>query len=231
MNPTTRSAALLLSLSLPIGTMSGALAASDAGPYVAFGAGTAGYHADYSDQVHSAYAGSAFTVTSAGLDDKRDTAWRVAGGYRFNDYAALELAYVDLGQATAHYALHAGNNSYRREGKYEADGWNASVLGRWSVAERVALFGKVGVFFSRLRYSETGSDAATGTPYSFSGPSQRDTNASFGLGAEFAIDDRWMLRADWDRYRNLGRRFNLTVDENGRFDHVDLFSVSAAYRF
>jgi len=54
---------------------------------------------------------------------------------------------------------------------------------------------------------------------------------SYGLGFAYRLDAAWAIRADWDRFRNIGRTFNFSVDTNGKFDNVDLLSVVVEYHF
>jgi hypothetical protein len=88
----------------------------------------------------------------------------------------------------------------------------------------------VGGFYSQTKYSETGT-TAIGDPYSFNASNLWQTNLSFGAGATWNIDKRWALRADWDRFQNIGHTFALNTTGNGEFSSIDLYSLNVMFRF
>lgn len=202
----------------------------ESGFYVGLGGGVTHYGIDYANQVQDAYDGTRFGVTSAGTDRTNGGTFRVMGGYRFNRYFGVEASYLDLGSATAHYTVDDGGGPNSRDGKYKLSGFNISAVGTWPINDQFSALAKLGVFASTLKYSENGSDAR-GQPYSFSAPNDRQTKFSYGLGAAYRLTDSVSVRADWDRVDGIGNTFALTNDGNGRFDHVDIFTLSAIYRF
>jgi outer membrane autotransporter protein len=87
----------------------------------------------------------------------------------------------------------------------------------------------VGLFNAQMDYDETGT-AANGQAHRFSN-SNSDTKLTYGLGFNVRVTPNWDVRLDWDRYTNVGRRFDLGDEGNGRFDHIDFGSMNLAYRF
>ena len=71
-------------------------------------------------------------VDETGIDDD-DTGFNVYGGYRYNDYFAIEAAYYDFRDVSD------GGN------KFSITGDSLGVIGSIPVAERFSLFGKVGL--------------------------------------------------------------------------------------
>jgi hypothetical protein len=51
-----------------------------------------------------------------------------------------------------------------------------------------------------------------------------DWETSFGFGATYQINKQWGVRAEWERFNNLGD------SDTGESD-VDLLSVGAVFRF
>ncbi len=202
------------------------------GAYILGGVGRSNFDMNYSDQVRSAYAGSGFAVQSASLNGSTDTGYQIGGGYQFLPWLGVELTYVDLGRQDANYAVVQGGSAVAstRSANYKIDGFNLSAVGSFPVSNAFSILGKVGAFQSRLRYSESGVNA-TGGSASFSAPSDRQTKVSFGIGAEYRATDKISVRANWDRFRDIGSDFRLTETENGRFGHVDLYSINVLYRF
>lgn len=203
-----------------------------AGPYAFGGVGRSSFDMNYGDQVRAAYAGTVFNVQSASVTDSHDTAFQIGAGYQILPWLGVELAYVDLGRQKTNYAVvQTGfTTPSTRNADYRIDGFNLSAVGSFPVAEKFSLLGKIGAFQSRLRYSESGVNAAGGTA-SFSASSERQTKASFGLGAEYRATDKISVRANWDRFRDIGSNFKLTNSENGRIANTDLYSINVLYRF
>jgi OOP family OmpA-OmpF porin len=205
-------------------------AADDFGWYLTGSVGSANYRMDLGSQVRNTCVGQC-AVDAAALTDSHSTSYRLGGGYRINPYVAVELAFVDLGNVRSHYQTVTTGVTGDINGKYRLDGFQALLVGRWPVTESIAVLGKVGAFASRLRYSEGGTVQFQSGPYSFTAPTDNATKTTFGLGAEFRLDQHWAARIDWDRYQGIGRYFALTESNNGRFSSVDSYSLGVSYRF
>ena len=119
----------------------------------------------------------------------------------------------------------------RINGKYELDGLQAQLVGSWPVNDSLSVFGKLGLFQSRLRYSETGQVQISYGPHAFTAPNDDATQASFGLGVEYRFSPRWSARFDWDRYPGIGRTVAFLDTDNGRFDSVNSYLIGINYRF
>ena len=127
------------------------------------------------------YAGGALSQTfidEPGIDDD-DTGGKIFGGYRFNDYFAIEGSFYDFGE------MNEGGN------QLELDGVGLAAVGSIPVSERFSLFGKLGVHAWDAEIS--GAIASR-----FSDDS--DTDAFYGIGVEYALTDRWDIRGELERY-------------------------------
>jgi OOP family OmpA-OmpF porin len=160
-----------------------ARAADDAGFYVGAGVGEA----------HN----------KSGEFDGSDTAFKVFGGYSFNKYFALELAYVDAGTQDDRI----GNLDVENE----SSGVVVSALGSIPIGSVFSLYGKVGYAF----YDASVRVRSGGLQGSESGSDERPV---YGAGIELAILRGLKLRAEYE-----------IVDvKDGDFD---LVTVGATYRF
>ena len=161
---------------------------------------------------HGFYVGFSFGYSDdKGLDDNGDT-FKIFGGYRFNKFIALEGALVTLGDDL-------GPNR-----DISKDGLSVQAVGIWPVAKRVELLGKAGFFtweeWQVDRNELDCSDFGTG----FICVEDEDkiddgTNGTFGLGLNYHISKRWSLRAEWERFLDVGE------------GDVDMISIGSFYRF
>lgn len=211
--------------------LSSAAAADERGWYATAALGGADYRMDLDSQFRAA-CGTRCGVYSADLTSSSSAAYRLGGGYRLNSWLALELAYVDLGRAKSYYDLLTEQNVRARiDGKYQVDGLQALLVGSWPVNDSLSVFGKLGLFQSRLRYSETGRVQISYGPHAFTAPNDNATQASFGLGVEYRINPHWSARLDWDRYPGIGRTVAFADTDNGRFDSVNSYLIGINYRY
>ncbi len=146
-----------------------------------------------------------------GTVDGKDGAFKLFGGYQFNPNFALEAAFVDLGDVSYSGFFTGTPGGPVSGGRIQNSGLNLSAVGVVPLGQRLALFGKVGMF---LWYSE-----ATDVTGGFAFYSEEDgADLSLGLGASVAIGQKVSLRAEWER-------FDLSnVD-------VDLVTLGFAFRF
>ena len=209
-------------------------AASD-GFYIGLGGGHSDFAQGLATQIRSAYAGrSDYSLESAALVDNSDTAWKATLGYRFLPWLSAELAWTDGGDATSAFALRSlrplTNGVADLHGRYQLTGTSLALVGDWPLGDTLAVSARGGFVASRLKYDEQGLDAAS-HPYSFHGPSDNNSGGLAGLGFSWRPDPQWELRLDWDRWFNVGTRFDVQTDTNGKFDHVDLYTLNLFYRF
>jgi len=131
-----------------------------------------------------------------GCDDK-DRQLGVFAGYRFHPNFAAELGYHDLGSASAPGAT------------YDAKAFEADVVGMWPLGRQFSLYGKLGAYQGK---AET------------AGLSEKNTDATFGFGAQWDFMPNLGVRAEWQRYPGLGGDTIVKTD-------VDVLRVGALWRF
>lgn len=164
---------------------------------------------DYEDYVASNWDDG--SIVAADFEDK-DTALRIFGGADINPNFAVELGYVDLGEATTD-AVSDGCCFYAAGGvKHElsADGIDLSILGKLPVGEAGALNVRLG--FLKWDGEEKISDSTGSLRGSDDG-----TDFFFAFGGQYRLSERFGLRGEYAMYK---------LDE---FD-VDVLSVSATFQ-
>lgn len=222
-------------LALALLALAGSASAADTGFYVGFGGGSSDYSSDLGQEIRQAYThSSAFVVDDARLSDGSGRVWQVAGGYRFLPWLSAELGWTDAGTANGFFALTSTvpltNGHATVFSRYRLRGLSASLVAQVPLADRLYGYGRLGAVATRLKYDESGTDA-NNTPHSFRARNENETKPLAGLGLGWSLNERWDLRMEWDRWFDIGTRFDLTVKGNGRFDHVDLYTLNALYRF
>ncbi len=167
-------------------------------------------------RITSGLLGSGFSTTSI-ADDKRDTGYKIFGGYQFNRNFAVEGGYFDLGRfGFAATTVPAGTLF----GNIKLRGLNLDLVGTVPITEKFSAFGRVGVDYAQARDNFTGNGTVSVLN---SNPSKRDTNLKFGLGLQYAFTPTLDMRLEAERYR-----INDAVGNKG---DIDLVSLGLVYRF
>jgi OOP family OmpA-OmpF porin len=138
--------------------------------------------------------------------DDSDTAWRILGGYQLNRNFAVEAGYHDFGKASQSIPGLSAD--------FKAKAWEIVGVGAVPIGSQFALYGKAGFYRGEV-------DVRTG------GQSTEETNTdlTFGFGAQYNFNRQLGLRAEWQRYADMGD--NSTIGESD----VDVLSVGIVYRF
>ena len=208
--------------------------AADTGWYFGVGVGGANYPDSVPPQIAAAYQNNnTYTLTSARMLDSSDTAAQAFAGYRFLPWLGVEVGYQDLGKARSFYSLKTiGPIIYPRPtltGEYGLSDVNAALVLTWPINERFELLARGGVSNTRLTYDENGLDV-NAQPYSFHARTRTRTGSMFGIGAAWNFAKHFSLRLDLDRSSDIGKKFALNVEGNGRFDHVDAYTLNLVWR-
>jgi len=208
--------------------------AAETGWYFGVGAGGAHYADNIPPQIAAAYQNNnTYTLTSARMTDSSDTAAQVFAGYQFLPWLGVEVGYQDLGKARSFYSLKTlGPIIYPRptlSGEYGVSDVNAAVVLTWPINEHFELLARGGIASTRLTYDENGFDV-NAQPYSFHARAQSSTSSMIGVGAAWNFARHFSLRLDLDRSSDIGKTFALNPRGNGRFDHVDAYTVNLVWR-
>jgi opacity protein-like surface antigen len=148
-----------------------------------------------------------------------DTALSLIAGYRFNQFIAIEGAYLDLGSAD-----YDGNFTFNPPGpvnlatinlgaRFEVKGFTVAGVGSLPLGESFDLHARLGVFFSDSEFSITGD----GDDESFSSTA---TDTFYGGGAAFHLGEHLSFSIDYTLFKDVGD------DED--FGEIDWDAVTAS---
>jgi OOP family OmpA-OmpF porin len=207
-------------------------------PGLYFGAGAGVGYVSYN---YDDFNGVANGLNGAGLGggglsqntskETTDFAWKVFGGYRFNQYFGLEGSYTDFGKFDYQYqfsqaGLPAGNGSM----SYQAHSWNVAVVPRFPLQNGLFVQGKVGAAFTS---TENSFNLTAGT-FTQQGTDRKSrTNLLAGVGLGYDFPNGLSIIGEYEYYGEGGSEFNYGsngVGGTGRAD-LNLFSISGMIRF
>ena len=200
-----------------LGVACGASAIADNAPgwYVGGNVGRTSTDFD-NDRINNSLAGQGFRINSI-AEDKRDTGYKLFGGYQLNRNFAVEGGYFDLGRFNYGFTtVPAGSFN----GETRVRGLNLDLVGIVPLSDRFSVFGRVGAAYAQTR----SSSSRTGNFFLGNVDSRNnDTNVKVGLGLEYAFTPALSLRGELERYR-----INDPVRNKG---YIDMASVGLVYRF
>lgn len=135
--------------------------------------------------------------------DERDPGVKLLLGYAFNPHLAVEGGYAQLGdfsisrEVTAP-AVGAANASL------QVKGWVIDLVGTAPLGRRFSAIGKAGVLLSEVRTFRTVSGAATLAPDLSYSDIADEANFRIGVGLEYALQPKAVLRLEWERSYRVG---------------------------
>jgi OOP family OmpA-OmpF porin len=153
------------------------------------------------------------TAGIAGSTDKNDTAWKIFGGYQFNQNLAVEGGYVDLGKAS----VVGTQGGAPASATLDAQVWQAAAVGSLPLNPQIALTGKLG-----LAYADTDTSGSIGGA-AFGG-SDSKVAPTYGFGLRYDVTKTFGIRGEWER-------FVLGSSGLGSKNDADLYSLNAIFRF
>lgn len=156
-----------------------------------------------------------FTISGTELNDTAD-AWKVFGGYMLNQHFAVEAGYVNLGE----FEFDATAAGTFLTGAEHLMGFNLVAVGTYPVTEQFAVFGKAGAFRWESEYERSGGGGPTIDDIS------NRTDPTYGVGVRWSFSDQLHLRAEWERFENVGTGFGET---DGR--PVDLGTIGLVWSY
>lgn len=190
------SAFLATALGLP-----GIASAQDAGFYAGLSAGQGRFTNGCAGLANAGFVGSC---------DEKDAAWKIFGGYQFNDIFAAEAGYTKLGE------VHMRGTFLGVPGtaKVVASGFEVVGVATMPVSGQSAVYGKAG--FLRWDVDLSGDGGSIG---------ETGTSMTLGLGFQYHLTQRLAARAQWQRYSDVGNDHT-----TGKSD-VDVLSIGLVIKF
>lgn len=183
---------------------------ADSGFYLGAGVGGAKYNEfnDLCRDITGALPGTSVDVSCEG--DETVFGWKLFGGWRFNQYIALEGGYANLGDASGDAVIFGQNVN----GEISADVLFAELVGSVPLGQRGRLLGKIGA--ANVDVELKTDIFAVPLGVSTTSFSTDSTEAVYGLGAEFGFTRNVLGRLEWERFD-----FE---------DGIDLFSASIIFQ-
>jgi OOP family OmpA-OmpF porin len=191
---------------LVVGTLLPLTVSAQSSWYVGGNAGQSAINASTSDIESGFLLDDGFTASGTTLD-KKDTAWKLYAGYRFNRFLAAEAGYADLGKAsfsTTIVGAPPGTTPappFPISGTATARGAFLSALAHWPVTQDLSLFVKAGAFRSDAKFTEV----IPGTGITRVSRTERRTDGNYGIGLQWAFSGRVGARLELERFKNIGR--------------------------
>jgi OmpA-OmpF porin, OOP family len=132
-----------------------------------------------------------------------DTAYKLFGGWSFNEYFAVEGGYIDGGtQSDTLGQIHVDISS---------DGFFAEGIAKWPIGRFVAPYAKLGyVFYDTTQKLSVGSQSAS--------ESDSTSDFIFGGGIELKLGGNFRLRAEYEKVNVANSAY-------------DILSLGAAWQF
>jgi OOP family OmpA-OmpF porin len=196
---TLTAAATLLSLAaLPVLAYGNTIPANPDGPYI--GAGWGKFNLDIRNLND---VGSSISSISKGGDSN---AWKLFGGWRFNEYLGIEAAYLDFGRVNDTFTASGSHGNYR----IAMSGFAPYLVGTLPLGP-FELFAKVGSYFYDVKVHV---DLPTMVDSSHS-----RNDFLYGGGVGFNFFEHWNVRAEYE-----------TIQLKNA-PNSDAFWLSTAWRF
>jgi len=208
-------------------------AAAQVSWYAAASGGQARTNIEYVRSVEGGFTPQPVMQTS---HDLRDAGWKLSGGMRLSPNVALEVTYADLGKITTHTDGQGGTfvQTFGLDISRKVRGVGVDVVGSLPVASRFDVFGKLGIYRTTVRTDISLIDNvvfSTAPDLRQRTVEGREDIVHAGLGVQARITPRWAIRAEVERFMDVGNGFR-AGDPNGtgRAD-VDFASVGVVFNF
>jgi OOP family OmpA-OmpF porin len=171
------------------------------------------------DRNHFDNALTANGATGLSSSDKGDSnQWRLQGGYRFNQYLAVEGGYIDFGKSK-YKADYLGGSA---QGSLKAGGFDMAAVVSLPLNDSFSIFGKAGLVAANIK-----SSLSAGVPASLASGSHSSSELLplLGVGASYKLTQNIDLRGDYDHVSGLGN-----AKKTGKMDD-NMFSLGLVYNF
>jgi OOP family OmpA-OmpF porin len=143
-----------------------------------------------------------------------DTSFKFFGAYMLSGNLAMEAGYTDFGSFGATYT--DGTDVVSE--KIDGDALHFALVGSVPLGQ-ASLFAKLGLARWHMDYSIASNAVYLGSA------SASAIDPTYGLGVQYELEDALMLRAEFERFKSVGRS-----SMTGKAD-ADLISISAALMF
>ena len=224
---------------VPIGLF--ALLAAECPPAAAQAGWYAGFSFGQSNTGGELVANRESTVTFASgfhtdFDD-RSHALKASVGYGIRPWLAIEAGYVDLGEHRLASRFQGGDPPFPAKITIarEVTGAGADVVLSYPFANGASVFGRAGAYRVRLRAT---AELEGNVVFTNGDPTERrrstvkdETVRKFGAGLQWPIHPQAWVRAEWERYRKIGKAFEVGGSGTTGEADTDAFLAGFVFRF
>ena len=168
--------------------------------------------------------------------DDSSLGWKFFAGYNLNQYFGVELAYVDLGEATATISAADNNNVGKASELTSAtEGFSFAATGRYPFARQFDVFARIGGFY--YSYDINRDTAVNFQTTTVTDPTEKPAvslsvdklSYFFGLGVRYEWNENFSIRAEWERYDFSA--FTNEVNNRDLEVSINVFSAGFEYHF
>ncbi|MFN2644284.1 MAG: outer membrane beta-barrel protein [Burkholderiales bacterium] len=146
--------------------------------------------------------------------DDTSAALKAFGGYQLDHTFAVEVGYVHLGTFKA-----SAPGGATDEAKVRA--LEGSIVAAFPIAQRTSLFGRFGGYYATVREDTNFAGAS----------SNNNTDLTFGFGVRYDVSAKFAIRAEWQRYLDVGGPNVAFGAGTADLSSVDVLGVGALWRF
>jgi opacity protein-like surface antigen len=180
------------------------------------------------DQIEDAFrVDDGFVATDTSLD-KADFGWKGYAGYRLHDRLAIELGYVDLGEATFDTTIvdappgNVPSPPFSIKATATASGPELSAVANVPLPGPLLLLARVGAMRWEAEFTERVPEAGVKRV----DIREEDVDLMYGAGIDLGFNAAISARVEWERFENVGRGIG---GRGGR--DVDFYSVGLVVSF
>ena len=138
--------------------------------------------------------------------DENDPSFGIFAGYQVNRYLAAEIGFRDLGKVRA-----TGSTS---TDDMHTQVFDITALGIVPIEDRFSAYARIGAYSAKQSTSVRGID------------DQKSSQLTYGGGLWWDFAGGWGLRAEWQRYRKIGKE-----GSPYEVNYYDVLGVAGLWRF
>jgi len=136
-------------------------------------------------------------VSFSSLPVPNPSAFRIAGGVHINPIFAVEGGYSMIADSIVNTNFGGGTTGQEI---IKSSALSVAGVANLAVNDAFSLIGKLGLAHSKIDYTCTTTGAAVCNPATVSGSK---TNLTFGLGAQYNINQQFAIRAQYEDFGKL----------------------------
>lgn len=128
------------------------------------------------------------------------TGFGVMAGWRFTPHLAAEGGFLELGEGKFHIDIPDGSTVLNAHVGVKSRGMVLALAGTWPVNDKLSLEGRGGAYFGKTKVRLRGEETTTFGTRKFNQrlASDSGTGLLVGLGAVYAVNETWAVRAGFD---------------------------------